>query len=121
MYNKDMGYDIRFRKRAVEYRKEGHTIEETAKIFKIGTATLKSWIKQYDETGSLENKPLNRGFKKLDPAKLKAYIEEHPDAFLSEIADVFCCSSEAVRKAFKRLGITRKKRQNVTESKSQKR
>lgn len=37
-----MAYDEKYRIRADEYRKEGHTIEETAKTFKIGTTTLKS-------------------------------------------------------------------------------
>jgi transposase len=40
-----MAYDEKYRKRAVEYCKEGHTIEETAKVFKIGTATLRRHYK----------------------------------------------------------------------------
>ncbi len=36
-------------------------------------------------------------------------MEEHPDAYLYEIAKVFGCSSVSVHKALKRLGITRKK------------
>ena len=37
------------------------------------------------------------------------FLEENPDAFLKEAAEGFGCSIEAVRKAIKRLGITRKK------------
>lgn len=105
-----MAYDEKYRKRAVEYRKEGHTIEKTAKIFKIGETTLKKWTKKYDKTGEIKDKPLARKHKKIDPVKLAAYMEENPDAYLSEIAKVFNCWPSAVEKALKRLKITRKKR-----------
>jgi transposase len=105
-----MAYDEKYRIRAVEYRKEGHTIEQTAKVFKISTTTVKDWTKKYDDTGEIKDKPLKRTFKKIDPVKLESYMEEHPDAYLLEIAKAFSCSDAAVVKALKRLGITRKKR-----------
>ena len=48
-----MAYNEKFRIRAVEYSKEGNTVKETAKVFKIGTTTLKTWIRKYDETGEI--------------------------------------------------------------------
>ena len=104
-----MGYSKDFKERAVEYRLEGHTVAETSKIFGIGTNTLNRWLRQYKETGDLSKKPLNRTFKKIDPVKLKAFLKEHPDAILKEIAEQFDCTAEAARKALKRNGITRKK------------
>jgi hypothetical protein len=68
----------------------------------------------------LEDKKPLRTFKKLDPEKLKAYVAEHPDAYLQEIGDAFGCSDTAVMKALKRLGITRKKRRSGTWSKNPK-
>ena len=76
------------RETAVAYQKEGHT---------------------YEETGDLSNKPLNRSFKKIDLEKLKAYVAEHPDDTQEEISVVFGCCPQAVSKALKRNGITRKK------------
>ena len=105
-----MAYDEKYRIRAVEYRKEGYTIEQTAKVFKISTTTVKKWTKKYDETGEIKDKPLNRTFKKIDPAKLERYVEQNPDAYLSEIAKVFSCSDVAIIKALRKLKITRKKR-----------
>ena len=70
------------------YQKEGHTDEET---------------------GDLSDKPLNRGFKKIDPEKLKAYVAEHPDDTREEVSIVFGGYPQTVSKAYKRLGITRKK------------
>ncbi|MDE5853520.1 MAG: IS630 transposase-related protein [Ruminococcus sp.] len=52
---------------------------------------------------------MNRGFKKIDPEKLKSYIIEHPDVYQREIVEVFECSSVAVGKALKRPGIAHKK------------
>jgi len=105
-----MAYNEKYRIRTVEYRKEGHTIEETAKVFKVSESTVKVWTKKYDETGEIKDNPPKRTFKKIDPAKLERYMDEHPDAYLLEIAKVFSCSDAAVVKALKKLKITRKKR-----------
>ena len=94
----------------MEYLDEGHTWSATRETFKISMATIDSWRKKYKETGEVkDNPPRRRAFKKLDPEMLKAYVKEHPDAYLKEIGEVFSCSDTAVRKAFRRLGITRKK------------
>ena len=112
-----MSYSKDLRERVVKYRLSGHTIKETCEVFGVGNYAVSKWVKQYKETGDLSNKPLNRGCKKIDPEKLKAYIAEHPDAYQREIAEVFECSAVAIRKAMKRLGITRKKRHCVTVNK----
>jgi len=104
-----MAYNEKFRIRAVEYRKEGHTLKETAKTFKIGTTTLKTWIRKYDETGEIKDDPPKHTFKKIDPAKLEQYVDEYPDAYLSEMATHFNCSDMAISKALRKLKITRKK------------
>ena len=36
-----MGYDIKFKRRAIEYKNEGHTYKETCKIFKISESNIK--------------------------------------------------------------------------------
>jgi transposase len=112
-----MSYDKKYRERAVQYRMEGHTIEETSKIYKIGTTTLKKWEKEYKATGDLSKKPLKRNPKKVCPSKLIEYLREHPDAYQSEIAEAFGCSQSAVSQAMKSHRITRKKRQHDTGSK----
>jgi len=99
-----MRYDVTYRKRAVSYRLEGHTIEATSKVFKIGTTTLKNWVKRYHETGNLEDKTPTRGYKKIDPEKLKSYVADHPDAYQREMAEEFGCTETAIRKALKKLG-----------------
>ena len=45
----------------------------------------------------------------MDSEKLKAYVAEHPDDTLEELALVFGCCNQAINNAYRRLGITRKK------------
>ena len=105
-----MAYSVDLRMSAVKYYlKSEDTIEETAKIFGVGKTTLQSWIKRYKESGNLDNKPLNRSYKKIDPEKLREYVRKHPDDTQKEIAVAFGCCNQAIGKALRRLGITRKK------------
>jgi len=108
-----MAYSEDIRKRVIAYLEEGHTQESAKVVFKVGLTAIKRWRKQYRETGNLSNKPLRRGHKKIDPVKLSAYVKEHPDAYLREMAKVFGCTGEAVRRALIRLKITRKKNENI--------
>ena len=112
-----MSYPTIFRKRTIEYRQSGHTLKETSKAFKVSISAIEEWEKKIKEIGNLENKALNRPHKKIDPEKLRAYVEEHPDAYQREMAEEFDCSVTAIQKALKRLGITRKKRQHTTRNK----
>jgi transposase len=114
-----MSYDTKYRQRTLEYRQEGHTLEETSRVFKVSISTILDWTKLHQETGGYEPRPLNRSFKKIDPLRLESYVAEHPDAYLTEIAEVFDCGESAIRKALKKLGITRKKRRSATVSKTQ--
>jgi len=104
-----MSYSKELRERTVKYYMSGHTLKETSEVFEVGINTISQWVRKYKETGDLSNKPINRGFKKIDPEKLILFVEKNPDAFLKEIAEEFKCSIEAVRKAMKKLGITKKK------------
>lgn len=106
-----MSYSEDFRKRVNEYLDEGHTWAQARETFKISMTAINSWRQKYKKTGEVKDAPPRRkAFKKLDPEKLKAYVQEHPDAYLKEIGEAFGCSDTAVLKAFKRLNITRKKR-----------
>lgn len=115
-----MSYSKEYRKRTIEYREEGHTLEETHKVFKVAICTIREWEKQWKEKGTLTPAPVERPYKKIVPEKLRAYVQEHPDAYPKEIAKEFNCCETAIRKAFDRLNITRKKRQRITVSKTQK-
>lgn len=112
-----MSYPEKYRERTIEYRQEGHTLEETKAAFKVAITTIQKWEKQLKEKGDLKPKKPVRRHKKIDPEKLKAYVAEHPDAYQAEIAKEFNCCQSAVQKALKRLKITRKKRLPRTKNK----
>ena len=120
-YNKEMSYSKDYRKRTIEYREEGHTLEETHRVFKVSISTIRTWEKQWKEKGTLTPAPVVRKYKKIDPERLKAYVQEHPDAYPSEIAKEFNCCETAIRKAFGRLGITRKKRPHIIRNRTRNR
>ena len=92
-----MSYPTKYRERTIEYRQAGHTLEETHQIFKVSRSTIQKWEKQLKETGNLEKKELHRGYRKIDPEKLKLYVEEHPDAYQSEMAEASVTRSDGLR------------------------
>ena len=104
-----MSYSIDLRKEVIEYLSKGNSQRQTQKVFGVSRSALNRWQQQYKKTGDLKDKKPCRKFKKLDPEELKTYVKEHPNAYLKEIGEVFNCSDTAVLKAFRRLGITRKK------------
>ena len=115
-----MSYSKDYREQTIEYRQAGHTLEETHQVFKVSISTIREWEKRLKERGDLEKNELHRNFRKIDPEKLKAYVEEHPDAYQSEMAEAFGCSESGIRDALRNHRITRKKRQRGTESRIRK-
>jgi transposase len=104
-----MSYDIIFRKRALEYMDDGHTYDQLYEAFKIFPATLISWRNLLEETGSLKARKYVHKPKKINPQKLKNEVEKKPDAYLSELAAIFNCSTAAIHKQLVKNNITRKK------------
>lgn len=90
------------------YLSDGHSYRETAAVFKVSTFTLQAWKSQLKETGTLAPKKRKETWRKIDPVKLRKYVEEHPDAYQHEIATAFGVRLYAIQKALKRLKITRK-------------
>ncbi len=93
-----------------------HTRKEMHETFQGSIVAIQKWEKRQAETWGIKNKPAKRPFKKIDPERLKKYIEDHPDAYLREIAEEFGCSAPTVLKALRRPGF--KKRQNITKNKT---
>ena len=104
-----MSYDKNFRRRAIEYWNDGHSKKETSEVFQVSHFTLYKWKNQLKETGSLESKKRRETWRKIEPEKLKEFLEKYPDAYLKEIAEEFGCTDVAVLKALRRLKISRKK------------
>ena len=108
-----MAYSLDFRKRVIEYRGEGNSLRKTSEVFAVAVPTIREWERKLREENTLDRKPLNRTFRKLDPEKLRKHVEEHPDAYLRERADYFGVAVSTVADALARLGITYKKNEHV--------
>jgi transposase len=77
---------------------------------------LKGWVTLLSETGSLEKRELDREPSKFTSEKLRAYIKEHPQAMLKEVAAHFGGSTSGADAALRREKITLKKRLPSTKS-----
>lgn len=108
-----MSYDIKYRERVLEYLSEGHSYRETAAVFKVSPTTLQTWKSKLKETGTLASKKRKETWRKIDPDKLREYVDEHPDSYQYEIAAAFGVRLYAIQKALKRLKITRKKNYTI--------
>ena len=89
---------------------KGHTYEEARTELGVGVSTIKDWKRLKNETGSLEPRSKVRRASKFNCDEIKAYVEEHPDATLVEIATHFGGSTSGAHDALARAGISFKKR-----------
>ncbi len=102
-------YSLDLREKVLQYLENNQDKKTVSSVFQIGIATVYRWVAQKKEKGNLH--PLRRkyAYKKIDDQKLIEYVKAHPDQFLSEIAQQFKLTPQAIFYALKRLKITRKK------------
>ncbi|MCQ8268450.1 IS630 family transposase [Streptococcus suis] len=108
-----MAYSLDFRKKVLAYCEKTGSITEASVVFDISRNTIYQWLKLMESTGELHHQVKGTKPRKVDRAKLKNYLEAHPDAFLTEIASEFGCHPTAIHYALKAMGYTRKKRANT--------
>ena len=101
-------HSLEFRKAALKYYHKAHSYMKTCEAFEISQSTLHEWIKR-EGTGCLESR-CHGTSPKIDREKLREYVDEHPDAYQREIAEVFGCSQPTICYNLKVLGYTLKKR-----------
>ncbi len=104
-----MAYSDDYRRRAVEYKDEGHTFAELKVAFKIPPATYYDWKEKF-LSGYYETKTKVSRKGKIDKQKLKQAVEEKPDAYLHELSEPFGVTPQAVFYALEDMKITLKKR-----------
>ena len=104
-----MSHSKDVRGRAIKYVEQGGAIKDACRIFEVSRSSFQRWRSIKDKTGKLEPKPRIKSPYKIDNEQLKTYINEHPDAYLNEIASYFRVTSPCISIALKRIKITRKK------------
>jgi transposase len=105
-----MAYSVDLRERVVNAVREGEgTQEEVAKRFKVSLSSLKRWLnREHLKAG----KPGPRG-PRLDIEALKKAVQDKPDAYLDEYAQMLNSSDSTVSYNLIKLGIRRKKNHPV--------
>jgi transposase len=107
-----MTYSIDFRKKVLSVKeKEGLTIEETAKRFDIGVASIVRWSNRV-EPCLTRNKPAT----KINMDELAKDVEMYPDDYQYERAARFNVSQRGIGDALKRLKISNKKKFRASQS-----
>ncbi|ETZ07427.1 transposase [Holospora obtusa F1] len=103
-------YSVDLRERVIEYIKLGNTQNTTSKIFKVSKSSVNRWWMRYQEAGSIKAKPRLGSKGKIDPEKLRVYVEANEDKKLAEIAKLFNISVCSVYRRLKKLGFSYKKK-----------
>jgi putative transposase len=89
-------YSVDLRERVLEYLESHNDKKAASKLFKIGIATIYRWINQRNEKGHIEPQRREYTYRKLDYNLLAEYVTKHSDYFLSEIADHFSVTEQAI-------------------------
>ena len=113
-------YSEDLRVKVVEFLKKGHTIKETAETFGVSMKSVSIWKKMDKEGKRLVFEFVPRSPHRINHEKLLAYVKEHPDAYLREIAAHFSVGLTTIWNALHRLGVKYKKTQNLPKSGSKK-
>jgi transposase len=105
-----MAYDEMFRLRVIVYKDSGHTFKEVYEAFGVDSQRCYCWKKQLDEAGSVKYHAPKERDRKINKARLLRLLDEHPDWYLREFAEVFGVWGQPIQKMFVKPGATRKKK-----------
>ena len=100
-----MTYSLDLRKKVLSFVSDGGSKSEAVRLFKISRDTLYRWLNADDL------KPKKHGFRKrkLDKKALRKHVEEYPDMFLHERAEVFGVHTSSISRALKAMRIVKKR------------
>lgn len=104
---------IDLRKRVIAFVQGGGSKLAAAEQYNVSRNSVYRWLALLEKTGDLAvEKGKKPGPKGIDEAELRAYIAAHPEAYCREIAVEFGVWPQAISRACKRFGITRKKKRS---------
>jgi transposase len=106
-------YALDLRKRVVKFIQSGGSKAEAARRFELGRSTVYRYL-DAGQAGTLTPKTSWGHWRKLDPHKLHAHVQQHPDATLKELQTVFGVSHHAVWVRLRQLGFTLKKTHKIS-------
>lgn len=104
-----MHYPITFRRKVLAHIAEGMSKREAARLFKISPQTLYNWLRREDLNPALAK----QRHRKIDKAKLRAHVKEHPQMLLRERAKIFGVSVPGLSIALKTMKIVKKTKNDM--------
>ena len=100
-----MSYSLDFRKQVFKIKEEyNFSLRDTAERFNVPVRTLQRW-KARIEPKTQRHKPAT----KIDMEALRKHVEDYPDAYQYEMAQLFGVSPNCILYALRRLRISHKK------------
>ena len=108
-YNILIVYLIDFRKKVLCYCERTGSVTEASHVFQISRNTIYGWLKLKEKTGELNHQVKGTKPRKVDRDRLKNYLTDNTDAYLTEIASEFGWHPTTIHYALKAMGYTRKK------------
>lgn len=105
------------RERVIAFIEQGGKKVDAAQLFKVSRPAIDKWILLKKETGSLKSPPIpERSWRKIDRDALRDYVNNNPDALLSEYARHFNVSDSGIWRSLKRINYTLKKKRLFTKN-----
>lgn len=104
MYSVTMTYSLDLRERVVSYMNDGGSANKASSIFDVSVRTIHYWMKRKD----LSPKPSFSRQRKINKAKLKQHVEEHPNLLLRERADIFGVHISSLSRSMGKMKIVKK-------------
>ena len=109
-----MAYDIKFKEKVLEILAQNNgNVLKTSKLFNLNYRTVVRWKETSARGESLIHKSGGKRVEKINPEKLKEYVDKNPDKYLCEIAKEFNCSTSGVFDALKKLGYGNRRKTRV--------
>ncbi|PLV75833.1 transposase [Streptococcus pneumoniae] len=115
-----MAYSIDFRKKVLSYCERTGSITEASHVFQISRNTIYGWLKPKEKTGELNHQVSATTPRMVARDRLKNYLTDNPDAYLTEIASAFVFHPTTIHYSLKAMGYTRTKRTTPTMNNTQK-
>ena len=104
-----MRYGYELRQRAVGYVRNGGSKAEAARVYAISRTTLDKWLSLDADALRRYEKPGPKQRRKLKLAEVEQAVLQRPDVLQKELASALGVHKSSIHRAFKQLGISRKK------------
>jgi len=106
-----MGYSKDLRRCVIQFIQNGGGKAEASRLFGVGESTIYLWMKTPERCQALKTGPKQNW--KLNLSQLSKAVEERPDAYLSELAEIVGTGISTVYYGLKKLKLSRKKNQSL--------